>query len=179
MVKKRGNIKPGDKIKDSLIYKCTKCGNLNAMLAGDKASKCEVCVSNNRKNEWKKTKQRLFIVTKNINKEFEKQKNWVDKTADAITEFCGNMWFVYFHALWFGGWLWYNLTQPKPFDPFPFGLLTLIVSLEAIFLSTFILISQNLQAEKGELRAEMDYHINLETEKDVKEILHILRTTRK
>ncbi|PIN81922.1 hypothetical protein COV11_00675 [Candidatus Woesearchaeota archaeon CG10_big_fil_rev_8_21_14_0_10_30_7] len=162
-------------VDESLIYKCTKCGNYNALIKGDVATPCENCQAKGTISKWKKTKQRLFIVTKNINREFEKQKTWVDKMADYITAFCGNMWFVYVHTIWFGWWLWYNLYYPDTFDPFPFGLLTLIVSLEAIYLATFILISQNRQSERAEIRAEMDYRINLETEKDVKEILHILR----
>ncbi len=70
--------------------------------------------------------------------------------ADLITAFSGSMVFVYFHAIWFSFWILANagMLRPfvHPFDPFPYGLLTMIVSLEAIFLSTFILISQNRQA---------------------------------
>lgn len=70
--------------------------------------------------------------------------------AEAITNFSGSMNFVYFHIIWFGLWIVinYGMLAPtiQPFDPFPYGLLTMIVSLEAIFLSTFILITQNRQA---------------------------------
>lgn len=73
------------------------------------------------------------------------------RLAGAMTYFSGTMGFVYFHALWFIFWVLANqgvLTTwgIKPFDPFPYGLLTMIVSLEAIFLATFVLISQNRQA---------------------------------
>ncbi|MBI4080159.1 MAG: DUF1003 domain-containing protein [Candidatus Levybacteria bacterium] len=70
--------------------------------------------------------------------------------ADIITAWAGSMWFVYLHVLWYGFWITANfgLYDPfiKSFDPFPFGLLTMIVSLEAIFLATFIMISQNRHA---------------------------------
>ncbi|MEN9406789.1 MAG: hypothetical protein RLZZ455_5 [Candidatus Parcubacteria bacterium] len=72
------------------------------------------------------------------------------RLADYITFFSGSMYFVYFHVIWFSFWILANQglfapTVPK-FDPYPYGLLTMIVSLEAIFLSTFIMISQNRQA---------------------------------
>src|SRR3954469_15374072 len=67
------------------------------------------------------------------------------RLADAITSFSGRMLFIYLHILWFSIWIVANAGwwQLRPFDPFPYGLLTMIVSLEAIFLSTFVLISQN------------------------------------
>lgn len=72
------------------------------------------------------------------------------RLADYITFFAGSMYFVYFHVLWFGFWILANdgslIPFIKVFDPFPYGLLTMVVSLEAIFLSTFIMISQNRQA---------------------------------
>lgn len=69
------------------------------------------------------------------------------KLAEFLAGFAGSMNFVYFHAIWFGGWIVLNTGSfMKPFDPFPYGLLTMIVSLEAIFLATFIMITQNRQA---------------------------------
>ena len=69
------------------------------------------------------------------------------KLAEYIARFSGSMYFVYFHTIWFGAWIVLNTgIFMKPFDPFPYGLLTMVVSLEAIFLSTFILITQNRQA---------------------------------
>src|SRR5229473_7533932 len=69
------------------------------------------------------------------------------KLSSLIANASGNMWFVYFHVVWFAFWFFANHGSFKPyihpFDPFPYGLLTMIVSLEAIFLSTFILINQN------------------------------------
>jgi len=83
------------------------------------------------------------------------------RVADAITKFSGSMSFVVLHVIWFGLWIGYNVIVPNGFDPFPFGLLTLIVSLEAIFLSTFVLISQNRQSARTDQRAAQDFDTNL------------------
>lgn len=118
-------------------------------------------------------------MAKHLNEEFEKLKNWEDHLADSITAFCGTMLFVYIHLAWFGMWILINLGLFKAFipifDPFPFGLLTLIVSLEAIFLSTFVMISQNRTARQDELRAQLDYETNVRAEKEVKEIITLLK----
>lgn len=86
-----------------------------------------------------------------------------DRSADRITGFAGSMRFIYIHVLWFAAWICLSTFGPK-FDPFPFGLLTLIVSLEAIFLATFVMISQNRQAARSEFRAELDFENNLRGE---------------
>jgi uncharacterized membrane protein len=84
--------------------------------------------------------------------------------ADAITRFSGSMAFVVIHVVWFAAWILVNVAFTHTFDPFPFGLLTLIVSLEAIFLSTFVLISQNQQSAKTDSRAFEDFQTNLYAE---------------
>ena len=81
-----------------------------------------------------------------------------NRVADAITRFAGSMWFVYIHVLWFAVWILINKAFAK-FDPFPFGLLTMIVSLEAIFLSTFVMISQNRADEKRQALADHEWEI--------------------
>ncbi|WP_327320358.1 DUF1003 domain-containing protein [Streptomyces sp. NBC_01235] len=90
-----------------------------------------------------------------------------DRVADAITSFAGTMRFVYLHALWFAVWIALNeglLGKAGIFDPYPYGLLTMIVSLEAIFLSTFVMISQNRQAVRENVRADLDFETNLRSE---------------
>jgi uncharacterized membrane protein len=82
-----------------------------------------------------------------------------DRMADQITRFSGSMAFVYLHVVWFAAWIVINVTGWR-FDPFPFGLLTLIVSLEAIFLSTFVMISQNRESARSDLRADIDFETN-------------------
>jgi uncharacterized membrane protein len=90
-----------------------------------------------------------------------------DRIADAITSFAGRMVFVYVHAVWFAVWIALNeglLGKAGVFDPYPYGLLTMIVSLEAIFLSTFVMISQNRQAARENVRADLDFETNLRSE---------------
>ena len=78
-----------------------------------------------------------------------------NRLADAITAFAGSMWFVYIHIVWFVVWLEY-----EPFkDVFPYGLLTMIVSLEAIFLATFVMISQNRADEKRQALADHQWEM--------------------
>lgn len=86
-----------------------------------------------------------------------------DRVADQITAFSGSMAFVYIHVVWFALWCIGNLIWWR-FDPFPFGLLTLIVSLEAIFLSTFVLLSQNRESARSDQRAEIDFETNVLSE---------------
>jgi uncharacterized membrane protein len=98
----------------------------------------------------------------------------MDKFIDAISSFVGSMLFVWIHLIWFTSWTLINRFSAKPFDPFPFNLLTLIVSLEAIILSTFILISQNRQGRIAERRAHLDLQINLLSEQENTKILSML-----
>ncbi len=94
--------------------------------------------------------------------------------AEIITSFSGSMLFVYFHIVWFGLWIVINHGVFSPtipiFDPFPYGLLTMIVSLEAIFLATFIMITQNRQALVDTYRELEEEQEELEEEKEQEEL---------
>ncbi len=105
-----------------------------------------------------------------------KSRNLQERVADTITDFSGRMTFLYFHMVWFGVWIALNLGVGgvKPFDAFPFGLLTMIVSLEAIFLSTFVLISQNRTNVEADHRADLDLQINLLTEHEMTRVIKML-----
>ncbi|MFI6566005.1 DUF1003 domain-containing protein [Streptomyces sp. NPDC050534] len=90
-----------------------------------------------------------------------------DKIADAITAFAGTMTFVYLHAAWFTVWIVCNegvVGDRAIWDPYPFGLLTMIVSPEAIFLSTFVMVSQNRQAARENVRADLAFETNVRSE---------------
>ncbi len=90
-----------------------------------------------------------------------------DHVADRVTSFAGSLKFVYLHSVWFGIWVAINiglLGEAAKFDPYPFGLLTMVVSLEAIFLSTFVMVSQNRQSARSDLRAQIDFETNLRAE---------------
>lgn len=99
-----------------------------------------------------------------------------DRIADGITLFSGRMLFAYMHVVWFAVWILLNSGRfgIAPFDPFPYGLLTMIVSLEAIFLSTFVLVSQNRMSVESEHRADLDLHIGLLTEHELTRVLQML-----
>ncbi|MEH2198479.1 DUF1003 domain-containing protein [Nostoc sp.] len=104
------------------------------------------------------------------------KRNLQDRIADTITSFSGHIVFVYVHIVWFGAWIILNTGRigVHPFDPFPYGLLTMVVSLEAIFLSTFVLISQNRLSEESEYRANLNLQIALLTEHEVTRVLQML-----
>ena len=97
------------------------------------------------------------------------------RAAQRIANFCGSMTFVWIHVAWFVGWVAFN-TLPgfTHLDPFPYTFLTLLVSLEAIFLSTFILISQNYDMRVAERRNQLDLQINLLAEQENTKALQIL-----
>lgn len=109
----------------------------------------------------------------------DKGRTLSDRVSDSVTRFSGSMLFVYFHVAWFGLWVLLNaglFTLPVvgQFDAFPFGLLTMVVSLEAIFLSTFVLISQNRMSRLAEKRAELDLHVNMLAEQKAAKTLELL-----
>lgn len=118
---------------------------------------------------------------KNINKiieieDMQKQNRTTgEKISVAIAAFCGSMTFVWVHVIWFSGWVLVNsVFQFYQFDRFPYTFLTLIVSLEAIFLSTFILISQNHETKLTERRNQLDLQINMMTEQENTMMLKLL-----
>jgi len=99
-----------------------------------------------------------------------------EKLSEAIATFCGSMTFVYVHIVWFGGWIIVNsLFKKYQFDPFPYTFLTLVVSLEAIFLSTFILISQNHETKLTERRNQLDLQVNMLAEQESTKTLELLQ----
>lgn len=111
-------------------------------------------------------------VARNVNEMMEKTMSPLERCIDWIAWFSGSLHFLVLTAVWFATWIAVN-TLPlgvPVFDPFPFGLLTMIVSLEAIFLSCFVLISQNRQAEKDHLRSDIEYDVNIKAEMEIAEL---------
>ena len=127
---------------------------------------------------------------KNPNEVFaERRATPWQRASDVIAAVAAGQWFTLFHLVWFGGWIIINVAGPlaclgvvlvpdekKPllpwwvFDPFPFGLLTMVVSLEAIFLSIFVMVSQNRQSEKDRLRTDLDYQVNVKAQTEIMSI---------
>ena len=103
------------------------------------------------------------------------ERAWDDKVIDAISAIFGHKTFAYLNAFLFALWIWGNVSLKKQaIDPYPFPFLTLIVSLEAIFLSIFILITQNRQNALSERRAHIDLQLNLLDEQESTAQLKIL-----
>ncbi len=99
-----------------------------------------------------------------------------DRIANAMTTFSGSMFFFYLHIVWFLVWFILNTGHLgiAPFDPYPYGFLTMVVSLEAIFLATFVLISQNLMAKEAERLTALGLHTGLLTEHELTRVLQML-----
>ena len=110
-----------------------------------------------------------------IKKEAHKLESVSERVADQFTAFSGSMTFVYIHAIWFLIWVTWNtgLLGLVPFDPYPFGLLTMIVSLEAIFLSTFVMISQNRADAKRQVLADHQWDFVQTEEKQNEQLLDL------
>ena len=109
--------------------------------------------------------------SRNVNEVIEDKRTAVQKAADWIAEFSGSIAFLTIHLVLFAVWIAMNVGDGVPgvpmFDPFPFGLLTMAVSLEAIILSVFVLLSQNRQAAKERVRGDIEYDVNLKAELEI------------
>lgn len=108
-------------------------------------------------------------------------RNFAEKLADAITQSTGSIIFLVLNVYWFAVWIALNTNMipgVEPFDPFPFGLLTMIVSLEAIILAIFVLLSQNRAAQIASLREELHLQVNLVAEEEITKVLELLADIR-
>jgi uncharacterized membrane protein len=101
-----------------------------------------------------------------------------ERMGDTIARHAGRLWFISAHAIWFGGWILLNtglVPGIRAFDPYPYQFLTLVVSLEAIFLSLFILMSQNRGNKQADSRSHLDLQINLLAEQESTKMLQMLQ----
>lgn len=108
-------------------------------------------------------------VSRNVNEEVVEHTTVMQHIADTISWFSGSMPFLFVNAAVFAIWIAINSLPlgVRHFDPYPFGLLTMAMSIEAIFLSCFVLISQNRQAEKDRVRSDIEYEINIKAELEI------------
>jgi CRP/FNR family transcriptional regulator, cyclic AMP receptor protein len=124
-------------------------------------------------NRLRRTVQLLrHTASRNVNEEVEDRRSTVERAADWIAEFSGSIPFLLLHVVFFAVWILLNVSwlpgvRLPMFDPFPFGLLTMVVSLEAIILSVFVLLSQNRQASKDRIRSDVEYEVNLKAELEI------------
>jgi len=101
-----------------------------------------------------------------------------ERISNTIARFVGRMSFAIYHIIWFGVWALINtglIPTIEPFDAFPFTLLTTLVSLEAIFLSIFLLINQNAMSRQSDHRAHLDLQVNLLAEQEATQMLRMIR----
>jgi len=102
------------------------------------------------------------------------QPSLLDRLANAASRLASGGWFVVIHLIWFTVWIALNWGRADSFDPFPFSLLTLAVSLEAIVLTGLVLRAQSRMTEQADRRAELDLQINLLAEQELTAILRVL-----
>lgn len=106
-----------------------------------------------------------------------RERPFADRLSDAIANFVGTVSFVALHLLWFAVWAVWNtglIPSLHAFDPYPFALLCMIVSLEGVLLSTFVLIKQNRMSLRSDRRSHLDLQVNLLTEQEVTKIIQLL-----
>jgi uncharacterized membrane protein len=109
--------------------------------------------------------------TRNPNEEAEDKRSLVMKVADWIAEFSGSLPFLFIHLAVFAIWIgWNSLLPTHAFDAYPYGFLTLVVSLEAIVLSVFVLLSQNRQVARDKVRNDIEYDVNLKAEMEISHV---------
>jgi CRP/FNR family cyclic AMP-dependent transcriptional regulator len=113
--------------------------------------------------------------SRNVNVEAEDRRTAVERAADWVAAFSGSIPFLVLHVVIFAVWILLNVHwlpgwKPPMFDPFPFGLLTMVVSLEAIILSVLVLLSQNRQVAKDRIRGDIEYDVNLKAELEIAQL---------
>jgi len=115
-------------------------------------------------------------MTQRTKKVFDEKLSWSDKIAQRIADFTGNIRFVWIHTTLFITWIVMNfLLGESAWDPYPFIFLTLVVSLEAIFLATFVLMAQNRESRENEIRDQLDYEVDTRSEQEIQQIKKMLR----
>lgn len=117
-------------------------------------------------------------VARNPQEEIEDHRTTLEKVTDWVAEFSGSITFLSLNALWFAVWIYLNVGGISHFDPYPFGFLTMVVSLEAIILSILVLLAQNRQAAKDRIRDDVEYDINVKAELEVAHLHQKLDETR-
>jgi len=108
-------------------------------------------------------------------KAFDEKLSWSDKIAQRIADFTGNIRFVWIHVTIFTIWIMANLLLgDSGWDPYPFIFLILVVSLEAIFLSTFVLMAQNRESRENEIRDQLDYEVDVKSAEEIQKLKRML-----
>ncbi|MBU0975437.1 MAG: DUF1003 domain-containing protein [Patescibacteria group bacterium] len=130
-----------------------------------------------RRKKYAEVRKDVNEIIQTFKENAKRNRSVADKYADTITAFSGSIPFLVINVIWFIAWIAINtelIPGIEPFDPYPFGLLTMIVSLEAILLSTAVLISQNRETKVNDLRSEIDARIDIVAEEKVTKCLELL-----
>ena len=111
-----------------------------------------------------------------IKAQHAKHRSGLERFVDRLNQYASSTPFLVAHVIWFGVWISWNtgLLGLHPFDPYPFGLLTMVVSLEAIFLSIFVLMAQQRESAIAELREELGLQVSLRVEQEVTKTLQLV-----
>jgi CRP/FNR family cyclic AMP-dependent transcriptional regulator len=149
-------------------------GDLDAFLHACPAAALDLLSATGRRLR-ESTERLRHTATRDANEIEEDTRTRVMKVADWISEFSGSLPFLFIHIVIFFVWIVLNVgplgrTLAGGWDPFPFGLLTMVVSLEAIILSVFVLLSQNRQISRDRVRNEVEYDVNLKAELEIGEL---------
>lgn len=121
--------------------------------------------------------QKRRDAVKGLKSKMDLDRNWHEKFADLLTDYFGTVLFLILNAIWFFAWMIINtglIPDLPQFDPFPYGLLTMIVSLEAIFLAIIVLISQNRAMRVADLREEIVLQINTLSEQEITKLINMV-----
>lgn len=133
-------------------------------------------MGNSKGQDREAIQQNIDTIVK-LEHEFLQKRSFTERVGDAIGSFAGTMWFVALHVVWFVGWVVINLRWIPfipAFDPYPFIFLSMIVSLEGVLLSTFVLIKQNRMSRRSDERSQLDLQINLLAERESTKVLQLL-----
>lgn len=146
-------------------------GDLSELIKARPGAAMELLAATGRR--LRETNEKLrHTASRNVNEETEDKRSTVLKVADWISAFSGSLEFLFIHLGIFFVWIVLNSGPLSKlsfgsFDPFPYGLLTMCVSLEAIILSVFVLLSQNRQIERDSVRNDIEYDVNLKAELEI------------
>ena len=108
-----------------------------------------------------------------LTREAHDDRTAIDRLTDTVAGVSGSLTFLVFHAIWFAAWVVWNATR-FAFDPFPYSLLNLVVALEAVFLTSVVLMTQNRMTRLADRRAQLDLQVNLLAEQELTAMLHML-----
>ncbi|TAK03484.1 DUF1003 domain-containing protein [bacterium] len=159
---------PDWEVRDGVCLRCVE--EYRSLLASKDIRKDLAKLDHMERELVRKIAQRLQL-SKNINEVYEESLTFGERAADRLTQFGGSWTFIFIFALVLVVWMWINTSVlGKPFDPYPYILLNLVLSCLAAVQAPIIMMSQNRHAEKDRLQAENDYQVNLKAELEIQQL---------